>query len=164
MIFRAVARRSRVYPRSELKVRKSAWPTCDGSLRSHLRVTVRVSHSRLPLVSAPRGRFRRVVRLPFDSGPLDQSRDRRDVPICDSCTATNDVLGAAMIYSITSSARADRIGRTSFGELCYRGFSTAGTSRRIFSIRASTARACAPARFCGGKTSIFSCGGTPRTS
>jgi hypothetical protein len=24
--------------------------------------------------------FRRVVRLPFDSGPFDQSRDRRDVP------------------------------------------------------------------------------------
>ena len=26
-------------------------------------------------------RFRLVLRLPFDSGPLDQSRDRRDVPI-----------------------------------------------------------------------------------
>jgi len=25
-------------------------------------------------------RFRRVVRLPFDSGPVAQSRDRRDVP------------------------------------------------------------------------------------
>jgi hypothetical protein len=28
-------------------------------------------------------RFRRVVRLPFDSGPLDQSQDRRDGPCVD---------------------------------------------------------------------------------
>jgi hypothetical protein len=35
------------------------------------------SHGRLS------SRFRRVVRLPFDSGPHDRSRDRRDGPAAD---------------------------------------------------------------------------------
>jgi hypothetical protein len=69
-------------------------------------------------------RFRRVVRLPFDSSPLDQSQDRRDVPI------------AAVAGGLVHRRVADSLARSGCvkSRTCSRRCCAAGLNVRFFSV------------------------------
>ena len=103
-------------------------------------------------------RFRRVVRLPFDSGPVAQSRDRRDVPNASLRTARKTAIGDFRFE--------ERIGRLSHNR---KGMNDAfaGAAHPFHAI-GSTMRATRPGvpeRTCalatGWKDECSVCGGTP---